>query len=392
MKRKYDFDTIVDRKGTNCLKYDFAAERGKPEDVLPLWVADMDFPTAPEILQRLQKTVSHGIFGYSEGKEDYFKAVADWYEKHFGWEVKRNWLIKTPGVVFAIAAAIRAFTKEGDAVLLQQPVYYPFSEAIRDNGRILVNNPLKLRDGRYEIDFQDLEQKIVEHKVKLFLLCSPHNPVGRVWEEWELRKLGDLCLKHGVLVVSDEIHSDFVWPGHEHLVFASLSPDYADISVTCTAPSKTFNLAGLQVSNIFVPNPELKRRLRKAIDQAGYSQVNLMGLVACQAAYEEGEAWLTELKTYLQGNLAFVRNYLKEHLPKIRLVEPEGTYLIWLDFRALGMTEEEREELIVKKARLWLDSGAMFGADGEGFERINIACPRATLEQAFTRLDRALHA
>lgn len=392
MKRKYDFDTIVDRKETNCLKYDFAAERGKPGDVLPLWVADMDFPTAPEILQRLQKTVSHGIFGYSEGKEDYFKAVADWYEKHFGWEVKRNWLIKTPGVVFAIAAAIRAFTKEGDAVLLQQPVYYPFSEAIRDNGRILVNNPLKLRDGRYEIDFQDLEQKIVEHKVKLFLLCSPHNPVGRVWEEWELRKLGDLCLKHGVLVVSDEIHSDFVWPGHEHLVFASLSPDYADISVTCTAPSKTFNLAGLQVSNIFVPNPELKRRLRKAIDQAGYSQVNLMGLVACQAAYEEGEAWLTELKTYLQGNLAFVRNYLKEHLPKIRLVEPEGTYLIWLDFRALGMTEEEREELIVKKARLWLDSGAMFGADGEGFERINIACPRATLEQAFTRLDRALHA
>lgn len=392
MKRKYDFDTIVDRKETNCLKYDFAAERGKPGDVLPLWVADMDFPTAPEILQRLQKTVSHGIFGYSEGKEDYFKAVADWYEKHFGWEVKRNWLIKTPGVVFAIAAAIRAFTKEGDAVLLQQPVYYPFSEAIRDNGRILVNNPLKLRDGRYEIDFQDLEQKIVEQKVKLFLLCSPHNPVGRVWEEWELRKLGDLCLKHGVLVVSDEIHSDFVWPGHEHLVFASLSPDYADISVTCTAPSKTFNLAGLQVSNIFVPNPELKRRLRKAIDQAGYSQVNLMGLVACQAAYEEGEAWLTELKTYLQGNLAFVRNYLKEHLPKIRLVEPEGTYLIWLDFRALGMTEEEREELIVKKARLWLDSGAMFGADGEGFERINIACPRATLEQAFTRLDRALHA
>lgn len=388
---KYNFDTIVDRRGTNCLKYDFAAERGKPEDVLPLWVADMDFSTAPEILQRLQKTVSHGIFGYSEGKEDYFKAVAGWYEKHFGWEVKRNWLIKTPGVVFAIAAAIRAFTEEGDAVLLQQPVYYPFSEAIRDNSRILVNNPLKLKDGRYEIDFQDLEQKIVEHKVKLFLLCSPHNPVGRVWEEWELRKLGDLCLKYGVLVVSDEIHSDFVWPGHEYLVFASLSRDYADISITCTAPSKTFNLAGLQVSNIFVPNPELKRRLRKTIDQAGYSQVNLMGLVACQAAYEEGEAWLTELKAYLQGNLAFVRTYLKEHLPEIRLVEPEGTYLIWLDFRGLGMTEAEREELIVKKARLWLDSGAMFGSDGEGFERINIACPRATLEQAFTRLEQALH-
>lgn len=387
----YDFDTVVDRRGTNCLKYDFAAERGKPEDVLPLWVADMDFPTAPEILKRLEQAVSHGIFGYSEGKQDYFEAVAGWYRKNFGWEVKRNWLIKTPGVVFAIAAAIRAFTKEGDAVLLQQPVYYPFSEAIKDNERVLVNNPLKLVNGHYEVDFQDFENKIVENKVKLFLLCSPHNPVGRVWEEWELRQIGDICLKHGVLVVSDEIHSDFVWPGHRHLVFASLSPEYADITVTCTAPSKTFNLAGLQVSNIFISNPELKQKFRKAIAQVGYSQVNLMGLMACQAAYEEGEAWLTELKEYLQGNLRFVRDYLKEHLPEIRLVEPEGTYLIWLDFRGLGMTGQEREELIVKKARLWLDSGAMFGADGEGFERINIACPRATLQQALEQLERALH-
>lgn len=389
---KYDFDTVTDRRGTNCLKYDFAKERGKPEGILPLWVADMDFTTAPEILKRLQKTVSHGIFGYSEGKDDYFQAVAAWYQKHFGWEVKRSWLVKTPGVVFAIAAAVRAFTEEGDAVLLQQPVYYPFSEAIRDNGRILVNSPLKLKEGRYEIDFEDFEKKITENKVKLFLLCSPHNPVGRVWEEWELRKVGDICLKHGVLVVSDEIHSDFVWPGHRHLVFASLSPEYADITVTCTAPSKTFNLAGLQASNIFISNHELKRRFKKAIDQAGYSQVNLMGLVACQAAYEEGEAWLLALKEYLEGNLAFVREYLKKNLPEISLIEPEGTYLIWLDFRRLGLTEEEREDLIVNKAGLWLDSGAMFGADGEGFERINIACPRATLEKALSQLHQAISA
>lgn len=387
---KYDFDKVTDRRGTNCLKYDFAAERGKPADVLPLWVADMDFPTAAEITDRLETAVRHGIFGYSEGKDDYFSAVAGWYKKHFDWEVKRNWLVKTPGVVFAIAAAIRAFTKEGDAVLLQQPVYYPFSEAIKDNGRILINSPLKLVNGHYEIDFADFEKKITEHQVKLFLLCSPHNPVGRVWEEWELRKIGEICLKHGVLVVSDEIHSDFVWPGHKHLVFASLSPEYADITITCTAPSKTFNLAGLQVSNIFISNPELRKDFRKAIAQTGYSQVNVMGLVACQAAYEEGEEWLSELKAYLYENLKFVRDYLHEHLPKVHLIEPEGTYLIWLDFRELGLTEEEREDLIVNKARLWLDSGAMFGADGEGFERINIACPRATLSQALTKLSKAV--
>lgn len=387
---KYDFDKVTDRRGTNCLKYDFAPERGKPEGILPLWVADMDFPTAPEILERLEQAVRHGIFGYSEGKDDYFQAVAGWYKKYFDWEVKRNWLVKTPGVVFAIAAAIRAFTEEGDAVMLQQPVYYPFSEVIRDNRRVLVNSPLKLTEGSYEIDFADVEKKIAKNKVKLFLLCSPHNPVGRVWEEWELKKLGDLCLKYKVLVVSDEIHSDFVWPGHRHRVFASLSPEYADITVTCTAPSKTFNLAGLQASNIFISNHELKQRFKKAIAQAGYSQLNLMGLIACQAAYEEGGAWLSELKTYLEGNLAFVREYLKEQLPKIKLIEPEGTYLIWLDFRKLGLTEEEREDLIVNKAGLWLDSGAMFGADGEGFERINIACPRATLKEALDQLQKAV--
>lgn len=387
----YDFDTVIDRKGTDCLKYDFAKERGKREDALPLWVADMDFQTAPGILDRLQQTVQHGIFGYSEGKEDYFLAVQNWYNVHFGWEVKRNWLVKTPGVVFAIAAAIRAFTKEGDSVLLQQPVYYPFSEVILDNHRTLVNSPLKLVNGHYEIDFEDLERKIKENDVRLFLLCSPHNPVGRVWREWELRRLGDICLKHGVLVVSDEIHSDFTYEGYVHHVFAGLAPEYADITVTCTAPSKTFNLAGLQVSNIFISNPTLKKKFREAIASVGYSQVNLMGLVACKAAYETGTPWLSQMKAYLAGNLDFVRGYLEEHLPKIRLIEPEGTYLIWLDFRGLGLSEEELEDLISNKARLWLDSGAMFGADGEGFERINIACPRATLRRALSQLEEALN-
>lgn len=387
----YDFDTVVDRRGTNSLKYDFIKERGKGENVLPLWVADMDFQTAPEILKRLEEVVRHGIFGYSEGKEAYFLAVQNWYLEYFGWKVSRSWLVKTPGVVFAIAAAIRAFTKEGDSVMVQQPVYYPFGEVITDNQRVLINNPLKQVNGRYVMDFEDFEKKITANHVKLFLLCSPHNPVGRVWEEWELRKLGDICLRHGVLVVSDEIHSDFTYRGHRHHVFANLSSEFEEITITCTAPSKTFNLAGLQISNIFIPNPKLKRKFKEAIAATGYSEANLMGLAACQAAYEQGRPWLKQLKEYLAGNLAFVREYLKKHLPEISLVEPEGTYLIWLDFRALGLTESQREELIVNKAHLWLDSGVMFGVDGEGFERINIACPRATLEKALSQLKEALH-
>lgn len=387
---KYDFDQVIDRKGTNSLKYDFAIERGKKEDILPLWVADMDFRTAQPILDRLESTVKHGIFGYSEGKEDYFNAVHGWYQNHFGWDVKRSWLIKTPGVVFAIATAIRAFTKEGEGVLIQQPVYYPFSESITDNNRVLVNNPLQLVDGHYEIDFEDFERKIISDNVKLFILCNPHNPVGRVWKEWELRKLGDICLEHNVLIVSDEIHSDFIYQGYNHNVFANLESKYAEITITCTAPSKTFNLAGLQISNIFISNHKLKVEFIKSIDEVGYSQVNLLGIVACQAAYEEGEQWLQQLKLYLVDNLTFVREYINKNIPQIKLIEPEGTYLIWLDFTELGLTEEEREDLITNKANLWLDSGSMFGIDGEGFERINIACSREVLKQALEQLKIAI--
>lgn len=387
---KYDFDTVIDRNHTNCLKYDFKTERGMEEDVLPLWVADMDFQTLPEIRSRLQEVVSHGIFGYSDGKEDYFAAVQGWYARHFGWEIKKEWLIKTPGVVYAIAAAVAAYTNEGDAVLIQQPVYYPFGQMIRENKRKLVNNPLQQRDGHYEIDFEDFEQKIVEHHVKLFLLCSPHNPVGRVFEEWELKKLGDICIRHHVIVLSDEIHSDFTYPGHTHHVFASLGEIYANQCVICTAPSKTFNLAGLQISNILIPNEKLRHAFELAVTRTGYSQVGIMGLVATQAAYEYGDEWVAELKAYLYENLNFVRKYLKENLPQIRLIEPEGTYLLWLDFCGLGLTEKELEELVVKKAKLWLDRGAVFGAEGRWFERINIACPRSTLKQALDQLKNAI--
>ncbi len=386
----FDFDKVVDRRGTNCLKYDFALERGKHEGILPFWVADMDFETAPAVVERLQKTVAGGIYGYTDTKEDYDQAIINWYEKYFHWSPKREWLIKTPGVVFALAAAVRAYTKEGDKVLIQQPVYYPFKEVIADNKREVVSAPLSLVDGHYEIDFEELEEKLSDEKVKLFLLCSPHNPVGRVWKEEELRKIGDLCIQYNVITVSDEIHGDFTYPGYTHHVFASLGEKYAKNSVICTAPSKTFNIAGLQVSNIFIPNDSLRRRFQVAVNQAGYSQLNMLGLVACQAAYEEGREWLEELKIYLKKNLDFVREYLQENLPQIHLIEPEGTYLIWLDFRELGLAENELEDLIVNKANLWLDSGAIFGKVGEGFERINIACPRSLLEEALNNLKTAI--
>lgn len=387
---KYDFDKIIDRRNTDSLKYDFAAERKRPADVLPLWVADMDFRTAPGIIERAAADASYGIYGYTETKAAYYEAVASWYRTYFGWNTDEKWLIKTPGIVFAIGIAIRAYTEKGDGVMIQQPVYYPFSETVRDNDRTLVVNELALRDGRYEIDFADFEQKIEAQHVKLFILCSPHNPVGRVWTRDELRRMGEICLRHHVVVVSDEIHSDFVYEGRRHYVFCSVDPAFEAISVICTAPTKTFNLAGLQISNIFVPDAQMRRAFRRQMSATGYSQANMIGIHACQAAYETGREWLEELKVYLQGNLDFVRTYLAEHLPQIRLIEPEGTYLLWLDFRALGLRTEELEHLIVHEAKLWLDSGAIFGAAGAGFERINIACPRAVLAEALARLDRAL--
>ena len=301
-----------------------------------------------------------------------------------------SWLIKTPGVVFAISAAIRAYTKENDSIIIQTPVYYPFYEVILDNKRNLVTNPLLLKNDHYEIDFIDFERKIIENNVKLFILCSPHNPVGRVWRKDELINLGNICLKHNVKVISDEIHCDFTYPGHKHYVFASLDPQFLMNTVTCTSPSKTFNLAGLQVSNIFIPNLKMKKKFEKAVAQTGYSQLNLFGLVACKAAYEFGDIWLKELKLYLIQNLDYIRNFLKNELPLVSLIEPEGTYLVWLDFRKLNLSEEKLEKLIVEKAGLWLDSGKMFGIEGVGFQRINIACPISILEKALFKLKEAL--
>ena len=389
-KETFDFNEVIDRKNTNSIKYDFALRRGKPENLLPLWVADMDFRVCGKILEALHQRVDHGIFGYSEVQDEYFETVRGWMEKKHNWKVENRWMIKTPGVVFALAMAVQAFTEPGDGVMIQQPVYYPFSEVIEDNDRIIVDNALYLGDdGKYHMDFEDFERKAEQFHVKLFFLCNPHNPVGRAWTREELELLGEICIKQDIIVVSDEIHHDFVFQG-EHLVFADLCEELKKRTITCTSPSKTFNLAGLQISNIFIADQKLRRRFRRQVGAAGYSQLNTMGLTACQAAYRYGEEWHDQLMEYLRANISYVREFLKEKIPKIRLIEPEGTYLVWLDFKELGLREEEREDLIIKKAGLWLDSGAMFGPAGEGFERINIACPRSILKQAMENLEQAI--
>ena len=386
----YNFDEIIERKDTDSLKYDFAARRGKPEGLLSLWVADMDFRAPQCVIDALTEKSAHGIFGYSESREDYVEVLQSWFSRRFNWQIQPEWLVKTPGVVFAICAVIRALTQKDDAVLIQQPVYYPFTESINVNHRTLAVNELNFDGSGYTIDYEDFEQKIVQHNVKLFILCNPHNPVGRVWTREELVRMGDICVKHGVTVISDEIHADFVYPGHNHTVFASLKPEFEDITITCTAPTKTFNLAGLQISNIFVSNRTMRSRIRQEINRYGYSQLNVMGLVACKAAYTEGEDWLEALKGYLAENLKLLRSFLEANIPQIKLVEPQGTYLVWLDCTSLGLSDKALDELIIHRAKLWLDAGTMFGQGGSGFQRINIACPRSLLQQAFEQLARGL--
>ncbi len=385
-----DLNIVTDRTGTNSLKFDFAVERGRPADILPLWVADMDFPVAETIQSALIQRVRHGIFGYTETKQDYFQAVANWFSDNHGWRPSPSWLVKTPGVVFALAMAVKAYTAPDDAVLIQPPVYYPFREVVADNDRTLVENELVLRNGHYEIDFDDLERKFQQEPVKVMLLCSPHNPVGRVWTGDELLRLADLCVKYGVILVADEIHCDFTFPGHPFTAMGSLSGAIRDQLVLCTSPSKTFNIAGLQVSNIFIPNDALREKFQHQMDAAGYSQLNALGLLAAQTAYETGKPWLEEVRAYIYGNLNYLRQYLRERVPQVTLVEPEGTYLLWLDFSATGLCGNALDDFITNRAKLWLDSGRIFGGASGQFQRINIACPRKTLEQALSRLEAAV--
>ena len=385
-----NFDQIIERRGTDCVKFDAYKDHGYDADILPLWVADMDFQAPTCVTEALHAAVDHGIFGYSIRSQRYFPALKAWFAKHFAWDLEAQWLITTPGVVFALSTAVRATTEPGDNVLVMPPVYYPFYRVIADNDRNIVKSELTYENGRYTMNFANIEEKIVDNEVKALILCSPHNPVGRVWTAEELQTLGAICKKHNVTVISDEIHCDFAFPEYPHTPFVKACPDLAENTIVCTAPSKTFNLAGLQVSNIFIPGEELRKRFQKEMDVAAYHDVNRLGAVAATAAYEGGEEWLAACKSSMRENLNYLCSFLAKRLPKIKLVEPEGTYLAWLDCSGLGLTKEQLDELIVKKAKLWLDTGSIFGESAEQFQRIVLACPKATLEKAMEQLANAV--
>ena len=390
MGTEYDFDRIVDRRGTSCLKYDFGMKRKGRNDLLPLWVADMDFTLPDEILEDFHKRIDHGIFGYTDPDEEYYAALNKWFSGRHGYQIRPETVTVGCGVVFGLATGVKAFTEPGDAILIQQPVYYPFREVIEDNGRKFINSQLHYEQGRYSIDFDDFEKKIIENDVKVFILCNPHNPAGRVWSRQELENLGDICLRHNVIIMDDEIHCDFVYEGHTFTGFMTLGEKYQDNLVLYTSPSKTFNVAGFQPANIIIPNEGLRARYRKANAAAGYSQGNIMGMMAVKACYTKGAAWVDELVRYISGNIAYVKAFVKEHFPKAVCVETEGTYLMWIDFSGYGFSDEELEHIMVDEAKLWLDSGKVFGPETAQFERFNVACPRAVVEQAFNQLKNAM--
>lgn len=385
----YNFDQLIDRNHTWSIKHDLKQENGKPEDILPLWVADMDFISPKSVTDALSAAVSHGVFGYTRADNSYFEAVASWYERRFSWKLQKEWLVPTPGIVFAISVAVRTFTSEGEAVLIQPPVYHPFKRAILRNHRTLVENPLILENGHYRMDYTDLEQKIVDNHVKLMILCNPHNPIGRVWTREELEAVSEICLRHHVFVISDEIHGDFVWPGYQQTPYACISEEAQQHSMTCTAPSKTFNLAGLQTSNIFLPGESMRKRYQSALLDLGQENINRMGQIACEAAYRGGEEWLTQLLSYLHENLKLVRDFTKTRMPEITLIEPEGTYLAWLDCRGMGMTEEELIDFFSNEAKVWLDHGSHSGKEGAGFMRFNLGSPRSVIAEALYRIESA---
>ena len=386
-ERNLNFDKIVERYNTMSLKYDYAGRLDYPSDILPLWIADMDFKTSSYIQDALTQVVNHGIFGYSETSSDYYFVVRDYFRRKYNYDFEEDELVKTSGVVYSIAIAVRALTKVDDAIIIQSPVYYPFSSTIIHNGRKVVDSTLiySEKENKYFIDFEDFERKIIDNNVKLYLLCNPHNPVSRVWSAEELLHLGDICLKHNVLVISDEIHADFTFLGKHH-VFASLRPEFEPITITCTSPSKTFNLAGLQLANIIIKNSTIRRAFIHEFKIGGHFEHNVMGYVSTMAAYKNGEEWYVAVYDYIRKNIEYVRDFINKNIPKVRMINHEATYLVWLDFRKTGLTTDELDYKMIFQSRLLLDSGKMFGKSGEGFQRINVACPRKQLEEAMKRL------
>lgn len=399
---KYDFDREINRKGTNSVKWEFIKQgnellyRKETDDssasarLLPMWVADMDFPCPEPVVEALVARAQHRIFGYTSPTESYYNAIVNWMKKRHGWEIKPEWICTTSGVVPALHMLVKTYISPGDKVLIQTPVYYPFNKAVENSDGVLVTNSLIYEDGRYSMDFADLELKTKDPQVKMAILCSPHNPVGRVWTRDELLRFGEICIKNNVLVVSDEIHGDLIFEGYVFTPFADISEDFSQSSITCTAPSKTFNLAGLKTSNIIIANEQLRARFKKTLERTAMGGVGAFGVVALEAAYNHGEEWLAQVLDYIMGNLQYLEEYIAEYLPQISVVPLEGTYLVWLDCCSLGLSKLELERLILREAKVYLDEGYIFGIEGEGFERINIACPRPVLLEALERMRKVI--
>lgn len=384
----YSFDDVIERRNTHSLKWDDTERVFGAKDVLPMWVADMDFPAPPAVIEALNKRIAHGIFGYTVIPDSLKDAVKHWLQSRHQWEIEPSWLSFATGVVPAIATAIEAFTNEGDRIVVFTPVYPPLFQLVKKHRRTLVTSPLRLVEARYEIDWDDFEEKILG--AKLLLLCSPHNPSGRVWTKEELIKIGELCIKHDVIVISDEIHADLTFPPYQHIPFASIDPAFAEKSVTCIAPTKTFNLAGLQAAAAIIPNEALKRQFNKVQQRQGFFTLNTFAVTGTEAAYRHGGEWLDALLQYLQKNIDHLCSYIETNLPKLHVIRPESTYLVWVDCRPLGKTERQLKQLLLEKGKIAVEFGSKFGEEGRGFIRINIACPQKTLEDALHRLTVAL--
>ncbi len=385
----YNFDKIIPRENTESVKYDAREEVFGRNDVLPMWVADMDFETPAFIREAVIKRAQHPVYGYSVLSDDYFEAITNWADVRHQWKINREWISFSPGIVPAINFAVLSYTRQGDGVIVQPPVYFPFFEAIKSNNRKQLNNKLVNENGRYRIDFDDLEEKA--KSAKLLLLSHPHNPVGRSWTPDELKTIGEICVRHNVVIVSDEIHNDLILPGFKHRPLAAVSEEIAGITVTCLAPSKTFNMAGLSTSSVIISNDDLRKRFRKTLERLHIFRGNFFGYTASTAGYRHGAQWVDALMAYVQGNFELLSGFLEKELPVIRLTPPEATYLAWLDFRATGLSDKEVKNKLVFEAGLGLSPGAVFGPGGKGFQRMNLAAPRSVVADACNRLKRTFH-
>ncbi|MDD2381387.1 MAG: PatB family C-S lyase [Mariniphaga sp.] len=385
---KYDFDRIILREGTNCVKYDAREWVFKTNDVLPLWVADTDFQTPDFIVNAIRKRTEHEIFGYTFKPESYYNAIIEWMNRRHGWKMQRNWISSSPGVVAGITLAIETFSNPGDKVIVQPPVYFPFFESVKGTGRVLVENPLKQINNRYTFDFDDLKAKI-DKNTKLLLLCNPQNPGGTVWKKNELEKLAEICLENNIMVISDEIHSDLIFKGNKHIPYATLSDEAANHCLICMAPSKTFNVAGLSSSLVIIPNKKLFANYEKALGIGHLGMGNIFGTVALEAAYSLGDDWLEQLLEYLWNNYLLLEYFFREYLPKVKVMKPEATYLVWLDFREYGLNDMDLNQFMVKQAKVGLNNGARFGTGGDGWMRLNIGCPRVILQEGLERIKTA---